>query len=333
MNKNFIPQTASPDTTMAVSQRQIAEKLGVSIALVSRVLSGKAAEIGITQETIQRVLTAANEMGYVPSAAALGLIGKSTRTIGIAVYDFNDPFFGTLIQEIQTQAHAHDYTLVLAGFLNRQPDQQDVRAFHKHTLDGLIVIGTDPDARWLKEFDSLPIARIGHGGPEENSVRITIDETGSARSLLRHLSGAGHRKPFFIGADLPAHSIRANAVQEADRQLGLAVETRTAPVRGAFQAGQMLTEKLLQMGSGMDSLLCATDRVAMGALHAMARAGVTMPVTGFDDIPAAAEFIPPITTIRQPVKRMVEEAFAVVLGDASPGSSSLPGELMVRQSA
>ena len=55
-------------------------------------------------------------MGYVPSAAALSLIGKSTRTMGIAVYDFNDPFFGSLIKEIQIQAHEHNYSLVLAGY-------------------------------------------------------------------------------------------------------------------------------------------------------------------------------------------------------------------------
>ena len=125
---------------MAVSQKQIAERMGVSIALVSRVLSGKAAEIGITAETIKRVQQAAEEMGYVPSAAALTLKGKATRTIGVAVYDFNDPFFGTLIQQLQIQAHAHDYSLVLAGFLNRTPDEQDLQPLHKHSIDGLIVL-------------------------------------------------------------------------------------------------------------------------------------------------------------------------------------------------
>ncbi|MDD3277232.1 MAG: LacI family DNA-binding transcriptional regulator, partial [Kiritimatiellales bacterium] len=96
---------------MAVSQKQIAQKLGVSIALVSRVLSGKAAEIGITPNTIERVLKTAEEMGYVPSAAALSLKGKSTRTLGVTVYDFNDPFFGALIKQIQIQAHEHNYSL------------------------------------------------------------------------------------------------------------------------------------------------------------------------------------------------------------------------------
>ena len=90
---------------MAVSQKQIAERLGVSIALVSRVLSGKARAVGIADATIERVLVTAEEMGYVPSAAALTLKGKSSRTIGVVVYDFRDPFFGVIIEKLQERAH------------------------------------------------------------------------------------------------------------------------------------------------------------------------------------------------------------------------------------
>ncbi|HKL20692.1 MAG TPA: LacI family DNA-binding transcriptional regulator, partial [Tichowtungia sp.] len=152
---------------MAVSQKQIAEKLGVSIALVSRVLSGKASEIGIAPQTIERVLSTAQEMGYVPSAAALALKGKATRTLGVVVYDFNDPFFGALIEQLQMRAHEHGYSLMLAGFLNRIPDEKDLQPLHKHALDGLIVIGTDLHADWLRDFEHLPVARIGHGAADE----------------------------------------------------------------------------------------------------------------------------------------------------------------------
>ena len=106
---------------MAVSQKQVAERVGVSIALVSRVLSGKARDVGIAQSTIERVMQVATEMGYVPNAAALTLKGKATRTIGVVVYDFKDPFFGAIIEELQAQAHEHGYSLVLAGFKKRVP--------------------------------------------------------------------------------------------------------------------------------------------------------------------------------------------------------------------
>ncbi len=320
---------------MAVSQKQIAEKLGVSIALVSRVLSGKAAEIGITQAKIEQVLKTADEMGYVPSAAALSLIGKSTRTIGIAVYDFNDPFFGSLIREIQTQAHANNYSLVLTGFLNRNPDRQDIQAFHKHTLDGLIVIGTDLEATWLDDFKNLPIARIGHGSESEQSTRISVDEEQAATSLIRHLQECGRKNLAFIAADLPAHEIRRKAIVAADTALSIDVQEIPTAERTAFAAGVEGTKTVMERHPNTDGLICATDRVAMGALHALYASKVTVPeriaITGFDDIPAASEFIPPITTIQQDVKRMVKQAFDTLLKDERPGPVSFPGRLIVRE--
>jgi len=320
---------------MAVSQKQIAEKLGVSIALVSRVLSGKAAEIGITQAKIEQVLKTADEMGYVPSAAALSLIGKSTRTIGIAVYDFNDPFFGSLIREIQTQAHANNYSLVLTGFLNRNPDRQDIQAFHKHTLDGLIVIGTDLKATWLEEFKNLPIARIGHGSESERSTRISVDEKQAATNLIKHLQDSGRQKLAFITADLPAHQIRRRAMTAAAAELSIEVQEIPTPEHTAFAAGMEGAKVMLERYPQTDGLICATDRVAMGALHALYANRVPVPekvaVTGFDDIPAASEFIPPITTIKQDVKLMVKQAFDTLLQEGSPASVNFPGKLIVRE--
>lgn len=137
---------------MAVSQKQIAERLGVSIALVSRVLSGKAREVGIADATVERVMKVAEEMGYVPSAAALTLKGKASRTIGVVVYDFRDPFFGAIIEQLQAQAHEQDYSLVLAGFKGRHPESSDLAPLHKHAIDGLVVIGSADRSEWLAGF-------------------------------------------------------------------------------------------------------------------------------------------------------------------------------------
>lgn len=320
---------------MAANQKQIAEKLGVSIALVSRVLSGKAADIGISPDTIDRVLATAREMDYVPNAAALSLKGKATRTLGVAVYDFNDPFFGTLIKEIQTKAHELNYSLVLAGFLNRIPDEQDVQSLYKHALDGLVVIGTDLQAEWQDGFAELPIARIGHGGPAEQSVRVCVDEDHAAALLIEHLREIGRSHPVYISANLPAHRIRKQAMQRAAANLGMDLTIHESPDRDAFAAG---TQAVQSIASKTDSLLCATDLVAMGALHALYDTGVSVPgdlvATGFDDIPGAAQFIPPITTIRQPVEQIVEQVFSVLIdGDATRREILLPGKLMHRQTS
>ncbi|MEN8256030.1 MAG: LacI family DNA-binding transcriptional regulator [Verrucomicrobiota bacterium] len=320
---------------MAVSQKQIAEKLGVSIALVSRVLSGRAREIGIAPDTIDRVLKAAGEMGYVPSAAALSLKGKATRTIGVAVYDFNDPFFGTLIQQIQAKAHEFNYSLILAGFLNRIPDEQDLQALYKHAIDGLIVIGTESDARWLESFHHMPIARIGHGGECEQSVRISTDEESAARLLINHLVETGRKNPVYTCANLPAHRLRSEVFVEVAADCGIALAVEQSSERNAFAAGEDAARQMIQAGTTADAFICATDQVAMGALHALVDAEIDVPgqmaVTGFDDIPAAKQFIPSLTTIHQPLATMVQQAFEAVMGPPPPQILLVQGELVARK--
>lgn len=315
---------------MAASQKQIAEKLNVSIALVSRVLSGKAAEIGIASETIARVPGTAEEMGYVPSAAALALKGKATRTLGVVVYDFKDPFFGALIEQLQIRAHHHDYSLMLAGFLNRVPDQQDLQPLHKHALDGLIVIGTDLDARWLQNFSHLPVARIGHGAPDEPSVRIAVNKDAAARLLVSHLIETGRKKLMYISSDLPAHRLRREAVERAATDSGVTFCIGECPEHSAFEAG---IRAAAERPDGIDALICATDQVAIGALHALSGSGQQVAVTGFDDIEAARQFIPPITTIRQPITAMAHSAVEAIINQTTPGIISLPPELKIRRSS
>jgi len=315
---------------MAVSQKQIAEKLGVSIALVSRVLSGKASEIGIAPQTIERVLSTAQEMGYVPSAAALALKGKATRTLGVVVYDFNDPFFGALIEQLQMRAHEHGYSLMLAGFLNRIPDEKDLQPLHKHALDGLIVIGTDLHADWLRDFEHLPVARIGHGAADEPSVRIAIDEEAAARLMVNHLTETGRKALTFLSAGLPAHRLRREAVELAARTAGIVFSAMQSRERGAFEAG---VQAAAELPAGVDALICATDQVAMGALHTLNGTAKNIAVTGFDDIEAARQFIPAITTIYQPIAAMAHKAVDAVIQTAAPGKISLPPELRIRRSS
>ena len=316
---------------MAVSQKQIAERVGVSIALVSRVLSGKARDVGIADSTIERVMKVAAEMGYVPSAAALTLKGKSTHTIGVVVYDFKDPFFGSIIEELQAQAHKNGYSLVLSGFRKRVPEAVDLAPLHKHAIDGLIILGSEEKADWLAGFRTMPVSRIGHGSSDEKSVRIAIDEEDAADQILQHLHNAGHKNIVFIGENFLAHQLRFQALEKRAGSFGCSIRCITSS-SWAFEAGLDETRKLMEV-DGADALICATDKIAMGALHALHDAGAKIPVIGFDDIPAAVQFIPPITTMRQPIEEMAKLAFESVISSRTSGDILLTGKLIIRNSA
>ena len=317
---------------MAVSQKQIAEQVGVSIALVSRVLSGKAREVGIADATIEKVLKTAEDMGYVPSAAALTLKGKSSRTIGVVVYDFQDPFFGTIIEQLQALAHEQGYSLVLAGFKGRHPEESDLAPLHKHAIDGLVVIGSADQSDWLGSFKHLPVARIGHGNPDERSVRITVDEYGAAKHLLDHIVSKGWKQCAFIGSNLFVHSLRFQALEIAAREQGVKIENHVWAVDG-FDAGLQAAKNILSSNGSETALICATDLIAMGALHALHDAGRKLAVTGFDDIPAAEQFIPPLTTFRQPIKRMSAQAFDAVVKGRDPAEVFIDGLFVPRSSS
>jgi LacI family transcriptional regulator len=316
---------------VAVNQKQIAERLGVSIALVSRVLSGKAREIGIADATVERVREVAKQMGYVPNAAALSLKGKATRTIGVVVYDFKDPFFGAMIEDLQAQAHEYEYSLILAGFKQRLPEISDLAPLRKHSIDGLIILGSDECADWLQDFEQMPVVRIGHGNAQENSVRIAIDEDDAADQFLQHLTHSSRPDLVFIREDFPAHRLREKAVERAAIQSGCRFRSITS-TSWAFEAGLDETRIILASASS-ETILCATDKIAMGALHAMHKAARWLPVTGFDDIPAASQFLPPITTLKQPFEEMAKLAFKAIMDRRSPGDILLKGKLIVRSSA
>lgn len=317
---------------MAVSQKQIAERVGVSIALVSRVLSGKARDVGIAAATIERVLHAAAEMGYVPSAAALTLKGKSSRTIGVVVYDFLDPFFGSIIEQLQAQAHDLNYSLVLVGFKGRHPDEADLSPLHKHAIDGLIIIGSASPSEWLSSFRSMPVARIGHGDQDEISVRINMDECDAAQQLVDHFASKGIKRCAFIGSNLFGHSLRHQALEQAAKRSGIVVEKNLWASLG-FDAGREAVKSMLAGPNCPEAIICATDVIAMGALHALHNAGRVIPVSGFDDIPGAKQFLPSITTVRQPVEEMARKAFRSVVESAAPEQVPVKGQLVIRSSS
>ena len=322
---------------MVVGQKHIAKNLGVSIALVSRVLSGKALEIGISPVTIERVEKMAKELGYVPNAAALSLKGKPTQTIGVVVYDFKDPFFGTVVHHLEALAHEHGYTLLLVGFQNRIPDQRDLQPLSKFAIDGIIAVGSDLSENWLENFSHLPCARIGFGNEAVESLKITADEQVGYAQLVEYLKSSNLRRTVFLGADITSHHHRFDAFKKVAGDLEVSELSDPEATHSSFESGRELTSQLIRKGLP-EVLVCGNDRVAMGAIHAASDAGIRVPedlkVVGYDDIPAAAQFLPPLTSICQPIAAIAKEVFdAVVCGNCPNETRLLTPELVVRRSA
>jgi LacI family transcriptional regulator len=329
-----------------VTQKDIAKKLGVSVTLISRVLAGKAHEIGAATATVDSIQKTATEMGYVPNATARVLKGAPSRTLGVVVYDFEDPFLGAITGALQHLAHASDYTLVLVGFEQRRADAQALRPLSKHGMSGMIVVGSGSNDEWLDIFRGrrMRVARIG-SGPTANQSTVAIDNADGMEQIINHLAFRKYQSAGFIGDIHPAHQerLRHFTTQTAHhnittRQEWQIIRTDPAAMSG-YKAAQMLIASHRQ--ALPRALVAASDAIAMGALRAFQEHGISVPgkiaLTGFDGIPFADMITPALTTVKQPVQAMAQTAFEWVTGELQAPTPKAPvvllkGELLVRES-
>lgn len=328
-----------------VTQKQIAERLGVSVSLISRALSGTATDIGVPMETVERIRNTAAAMGYTPNWPARMLKGAPARTFGVVVYDFEDPFFAPLIGVLQRLARKRQFSLVLSGFENRDARGADVSALFHHPINGLIVIGSGQDLEWLEPFvdQDIPLARIGNGPPIDGLRSFQLDEAAGMPLLLDHLASLGHDHIVFVGRDQVIHKQRGAYFLQAARERGLTVSrsdcvySRARLPNAGYEAVQTLFARR-KSHLAPTALVASSDLVALGALRALSEMNIRVPqdlsLTGHDDIPMARLSLPALTTLRQPVDKMAKQAFEWITGVQEPDGpmTTFSPELIVRES-
>lgn len=327
----------------AVTQKDIARRLGVSQALVSRVLTGTSDKIGVSPATAQAIRQAAAACHYQPSAAALTLKGGATRTLGVVVKNFDDPFFGHMIGTMQRLAMRDHYALLLSGWDALHSLDEGMVLFRKYRPDGLILCGSDfnPGAVDLFLKDGRPVVQICTGDVAPGVQQVAFDQRVGLDALIELLVKQGHKRFGFVGDDSAPNRRRALIVRELlmnSRRLPVEfVEVPQEPEVGDLEAVKALCQDPARRPT---ALIVAHDTLAQSVLRALHECGVRVPqdmsLAGMDDIPLARMMIPALTTIRQPLEAMVQSAFRAVtaglrkLGKVKP--VVLPPELMVRES-
>lgn len=331
----------------------VAERSGVSIATVSRVYRNPDS---VRAQTRERVLEAARELGYVPSGNARGLASRTTGVLGLCFPDYADPdaeadaeadsdaddavmlYSDQIIRGMERAARRHGYALLIAASLEGGPESLVAKVAGR--VDGFAVLAQTVPTEDLEVISRrLPVVMLA--GPREidHLDHIVVANADGERELTRHLiEDHGLRRLAFIGgdADSPDAEARFRGFQEACRDAGLPVpdapDLRTAMMKQA--EGARAAETLLDRSAERpEAMLFANDQMAVGALRALARRGVRVPqdmaVTGFDGIPLSRIVQPPLTTVRQPIRQLGEQAVELLvkrLGDSSrdPVSLTLP---------
>ena len=292
-----------------VTQSDVARLAGVSRATVSNVITGQdGGKVQITAETRLRVLSAVEQLGYQPHAAARSLRSGRTDTIALIVPDGSNPHWWAIVRGVEAVTREHGCQLVLSiTGQEAERERQSLRALAEQRIDGLILILTYP-GRLVTELEALrlhagAIVTFGHELPGKDVV--TQDYGPGTRELMDHLIRLGHTRIGFIhGVARPGLAAdRLFAYRRALRAAGLPYEKQLIVQCGPTpDDGACAAMRLLDLAPRPTAILGINDLMAMGALQAAHERGLSVPgdvsVAGFDDIDIAEHLAPPLTTLR-----------------------------------
>jgi LacI family transcriptional regulator len=304
-----------------VTMKDVAEKAGVSVATVSRVMN----QNGYVRSDVQaRVLEAMRQLNYQPSLLARSLRRQETRAIGLLIPQLDHPFFSTLAFAIEKALFAQDYrTLICSAEENAAKEEAYIDMLLRQRVDGVIFVPTGHSAQTLARLQAMtiPAVLVDRDLAGVSQVNKVLSNNVHGGYLgMRHLLELGHRRIGIIGAHEYSDSMaqRLHGAQQALAEYGLS----NPPIvlmdtLSQFEMGYSAGMRLLRLEPRPTAIFALTDVIAVGVLHAAAELAIRLPqelsVVGFDDIPLAAYSIPALTTIAQPITEMGEQAVEILL--------------------
>ena len=307
----------------APSMHDVARLAGVSHQTVSRVINDAP---NIRDETKQRVLDSMEQLQYRPNRAARALVTSRSRTIGILSSSRTNYGPAASIQAIEDAANAAGYAVTTANIQGFE-STSIVRAIDRlldQAIEGLVVI-----APQRRTFDTLagmalrlPIVTLQSTGTDGDRS-LSVDQIMGARLATRHLIELGHRSIYHLAGPQDWIEAEARMTGFLDEMNAQDMPT-TAPFLGDWTAefGYFAGRELLRVRD-FTAIFAANDQMALGLMHAIRDARLDVPgdisIVGFDDIPDAAHFWPPLTTVRQDFVELGRRCVALLLGGLDAG--------------
>jgi DNA-binding LacI/PurR family transcriptional regulator len=327
--------------------QDIARAAGVSQSTVSRVLNDAPTSVPIAVETRERVREVAERLGYRPNPLARGLRGARTMLLGVIVREIMDPFFSMAIEAISAEALARGYNVVLGIAHSKADEAIALRAvLETRHCDAILLLGDMRDEpKFLEDLraSQTPVVALWHGTELEGVPTVNIDNRAGIVAAIDHLINLGHNRIAFIGGR-PLGDIRERRTAYLEHLAERGLDTPDDYVQNATNdpgGGTQALRALMELDEPPTAVVCSTDHLATGVLHAAAGLGLGVPsdlsVIGFDDIPMAAYTIPPLTTVRMPIAEMSAAAARLAMDPAEDDETGLDDyvavpSLVVRES-
>jgi LacI family transcriptional regulator len=331
---------------LKVTLRDVAAHAGVHPATASRALS-EASRHQVNAETAQRVIDAAEELGYKPNPIARGLKTNRSYTVGVLIPDLTNPLFPPIVRGIEDTLAERDFTALIANTDNDAVRERRVlRAMRARNVDGFILLTAHRNDETLATLirDDIPVVTVNRtaSGPDVSSV--SPDDNAGINAVVDHLVGLGHTRIATIAGPrtLSTGRSRYKAITAGLRRHGLTLPADRVMFARAFsedEGRRCMTELLASTDA--TAVVAANDTLAVGCLDALRDKGLRCPddvsVTGFNDILFMDKLSPPLTTVRIPHTEMGVEAARILLDQLLGRTTAtrhavLPIELVVRES-
>ncbi len=300
--------------------RDVAKQAGVSYQTVSRVINNHPY---VAEATRQRVLGLIDALDYRPNKAARSLAGHQTNTIALVASDIYDYGLAQVVISIERAAKAAGYDLVMsiAGNPSSSSMQAAIESILHWHLDGMIILKPIKGFSYvdmMRMVGDLPVVQVNSQYDDQLAPSLMINQEHGTRLLLEHLLQLGHREIAIIHGpsdhyDAVARQIACDAILEETGLLAVAGGVGDWSAASGYAAMQAI----IGQGVHFTAVFAANDQMALGAMRALREHGLSIPedisVVGFDDLPEAAFYEPPLTTIKQDFARLGENSIAYLV--------------------
>jgi LacI family transcriptional regulator len=307
-----------------VSLKDIANRVGVSIALVSYVMNGLEKEKRVGKEVVNKIKQAAEELSYQPNQIARSLRMGSTKTIGLILADIANPFFAHLARIIEDEANNFGYTVIFGSSDEDEFKSESlINTLLNRQVDGFIIVPTEGTCEQIRNLQKkkMPLVLVDRYFPEINSSHIVLDNFQATFDATTYLTEKGYKRIAIVAykSSLIHMQERIRGYTEAMDAANLSANKCVKEIRLEHSQKDMenVFDDLLLMNKKTDAIVFATNALSMGGLFSTKKSNISIPgdlaFIGFDGGECFDLFNPPLTYVKQPLEEIGKEAFRVLI--------------------
>lgn len=306
-----------------VSIKDIAKMVGVSPALVSMVLNGKAEQYRIGEEVAKRVVETAKEMHYAPNLVAKNLRSGKTQLVGLIVTDISNPFYSAIARIVEDRASELNYTVLISSTdENLKNTERLVDVLLNKGVEGLILVPCDGSKKLIQKLceSHFPTVLLDRYFPDIDLSSSCLDNYRATELATEHLLGQGYKNIALIAYNTEMHHIldRISGYEDTMKNAGLGayIHVRKVDILNSKPGIRKALEELINK-EHVDAVIFLTNMLATNGLYCLNEMNVKIPedvaVVGFNGNDAFNLFYSPITYIKQPIEQIAKESIDILI--------------------